>query len=118
MITEASNYDPVEQPCRSLTPAALGLSKAITDDLLIVISAPRFVLRLISEFSELQFLLARWHLLSWVMDWPELEKTCLKLLDQPDLRVPSEDLKYLNIDYTQFDEIEDLGDDAAVVICC
>ena len=86
MITEASNYDPVEQPCKSLTPEALGLSKPITDDLLIVISAPR------------------WHLLSWVMDWPELERTCLKLLNNPELRLPSEELKYLNIDYTQFDE--------------
>ena len=38
------------------------------------------------------------------MDWPDLEKTCLKLLDNPGLRVPSEELKYLNIDYTQFDE--------------
>ena len=103
MITEASNYDPVEQPCKSLTPAALGLSKAITDDLLIVISAPRFVLSLRSWLL-LQFLLPRWHLLSWVMDWTELEKTCLKLLENPQLRVPSEELKYLNIDYTQFDE--------------
>ena len=58
----------------------------MTDDLLIVISAPR------------------WHLLSWVMDWPELERTCLKLLNNPELRLPSEELKYLNIDYTQFDE--------------
>ena len=49
-------------------------------------------------------MLTRWHLLSWVMDWPDLEKTCLKLLDNPGLRVPSEELKYLNIDYTQFDE--------------
>ena len=86
LITEASNYDPLDQPCQSLTPEALGLPAAITDDLLIVISAPR------------------WHLLSWVMDWPDLERTCLKLLEKPSLRVPSEDLKYLNIDYTQFDE--------------
>ena len=38
------------------------------------------------------------------MDWPDLEKTCVKLLEDPSIRIPSEDLKYLNIDYTQFDE--------------
>ena len=58
----------------------------MTEDLLIVISAPR------------------WHLLSWVMDWSQLERKCVELLEDPSIRVPKEELKYLNIDYTQFDE--------------
>ena len=41
LITEASNYDPLDEPCKSLTPKQLNLSKQITDDLLIVLSAPR-----------------------------------------------------------------------------
>ena len=41
LITEASNYDPLDEPCKSLTPTQLNLSKQITDDLLIVLSAPR-----------------------------------------------------------------------------
>merc|ERR1712083_124293 len=41
-------------------------------------------------------------MLSWVMAWPELERSCVNLLNNPTLREPIEDLKYLNIDYTQF----------------
>ena len=44
LITEASNYNPLDTPCKSLTPEALHLSKQMTDDLLIVISAPRSVI--------------------------------------------------------------------------
>ena len=43
-------------------------------------------------------------MLSWVMDWRELEQKCVALLENPKLRVPEDELKYLNIDYTQFDE--------------
>ena len=86
LITEAENYDPTVQPCQSLSPEALGLSPEITSDLMILISAPR------------------WHLLSWVLEWPELQRTCAKLLANPSIRIPSEELKFLNIDYTQFDE--------------
>merc|ERR1719507_114951 len=86
LITEAANYDPTVQPCQSLSPEALGLSPEITSDLMILISAPR------------------WHLLSWVLEWPDLQRTCAKLLANPSLRIPSEELKFLNIDYTQFDE--------------
>ena len=86
LITEAANYDPTVQPCQSLSPEALGLSPEITSDLMILISAPR------------------WHLLSWVLEWPDLQRTCAKLLANPSLRIPNEELKFLNIDYTQFDE--------------
>jgi len=84
LITEAANYNPLDVPCRSLQPDVLNLSRQLTDDLLIVISAPR------------------WHMLSWVMAWPELHTKCADLLKDPTLRDPIEDLKYLNIDYTQF----------------
>jgi len=86
LITEASNYNPLDDPCKSLSHENLGLSKDITDDLLIVIAAPR------------------WHLLSWVMDWSELQSTCAKLLANPSIREYNQELKFLNIDYTQFDE--------------
>ena len=42
--------------------------------------------------------------MSWVMDWKELNAKCIQLLENPSLRIPNEELKYLNIDYTQFDE--------------
>ena len=76
LITEAANYDPTVQPCQSLSPEALGLSPEITSDLMILISAPR------------------WHLLSWVLEWPDLQRTCAKLLANPSLRIPSEELKF------------------------
>ena len=34
----------------------------------------------------------------------ELERACANLLANPKLREPCEELKFLNIDYTQFDE--------------
>ena len=52
----------------------------------------------------IMIIVSRWHLLSWVMEWPELERKCVKLLEDPSIRLPKEELKYLNIDYTQFDE--------------
>ena len=63
LVTEASNYDPVKAPLKSLTAKALGLSNTkLMDDLLIIIDGPR------------------WHLLTWVLDWPKLEEQCQALL--------------------------------------
>jgi len=84
LVTEAANYNPLDAPCVSLQPETLNLPPTLTDDLLTIISAPR------------------WHMLSWVMSWRELHKACTDLLENPTLREPIEDLKYLNIDYTQF----------------
>jgi len=84
LVTEAANYNPLDKPCKSLDATTLNLPATLTDDLLIVISAPR------------------WHMLTWVMAWPDLLKACNNLLKNPKLREPTEDLKYLNIDYTQF----------------
>ena len=86
MITEAANYDPVRAPLQTLTPKALRLPKQIVSDLLVVIESPR------------------WHLLSWVLDWHTLEERCLSLKANPELKNPGQELKYLVIDYTQFDE--------------
>ena len=49
----------------------------------------------------------RWHLLSWVLDWPTLQDRCSGLLKDPESRLPGgikRELKYLVIDYTQFEE--------------
>ena len=49
----------------------------------------------------------RWHLLSWVLDWPTLSDRCSALLKDPEIRIPGgikKELKYLVIDYTQFEE--------------
>ena len=87
LVTEAKNYDPVKAPLKSLTAKALGLSNTkLMDDLLIIIDGPR------------------WHLLTWVLDWPKLEEQCQALLRDPNIRRPTKELKYLVIDYTQFDE--------------
>ena len=67
LVTEAKNYDPVKAPLKSLTAKALGLSNTkLMDDLLIIIDGPR------------------WHLLTWVLDWPKLEEQCQALLRYTD----------------------------------
>ena len=38
------------------------------------------------------------------MDWTKLLAMCQKLLEDPTMREPNLDLKFLNIDYTQFDD--------------
>lgn len=85
VFAEAANYDPIGLPLRSATPEALGLPKHLVGDLLIVIESPR------------------WHLLSWVLDWPTLRERCQRLLSNPKLKNPRQELKYLVVNYTQFD---------------
>ena len=70
----------------SFTAQKLNLHPRIVADLLICINS------------------SRWHLLSWVMDWPSLEEKCRSLLENPEIRKQDSELKYLVIDYTQFDE--------------
>ena len=87
MVTEAKNYEPVQPPLKTMTSKALGITnERLVDDLLMMINAPR------------------WHLLSWVLDWPQLEEQCQALLQNQDIRRPVKELKYLVIDYTQFDD--------------
>ena len=38
------------------------------------------------------------------MDWPTLEEKCKNLLENPEIRKQDSELKYLVIDYTQFDD--------------
>ena len=85
VVTSRPDYDPLAPPldvfrCDDVVPL-----DQLTD-LLVQLSA------------------ARWALLSWALDWPELEDNCKKLLASPQSRYAREDLKYLVIDYTQFDE--------------
>ena len=88
LVTQAKNYDPGdEDPLKTMTPEAFGIERqSVVDNLLTMVNAPR------------------WHLLSWVLDWPQLEEQCQALLRNPDIKRPTKELKYLVIDYTQFDE--------------
>ena len=87
LVTEAKNYDPVQPPLKTMTAKSLGIKRPrLVEDLLMMINAPR------------------WHLLSWVLDWPQLEEQCQALLRNPDIKRPTKELKYLVIDYTQFDD--------------
>ena len=86
LITESSNYNPVATPCPSFTPGKLGLNQRLVSDLLTVVNSPR------------------WHPLSWVLDWATLQDRCMDLLKTPEKRHPTQELKYLVIDYTQFDD--------------
>jgi hypothetical protein len=36
----------------------------------------------------------RWHLLSWVIAWNELEQTCIKLLNDPTLRYITKNITF------------------------
>ena len=85
LFSEASNYDPVGLPLQSVTPQALGLPSQLVADLLVVIESPR------------------WHLLSWVLDWSKLKERCVRLMSNPLLKNPRQELKYLVINYTQFE---------------
>lgn len=85
VLTESKNYDPLNPPTKAFQDG-LDVSMQLISDLLIVINAPR------------------WHLLSWVLSWKILKERCLHLLQNPNCRFSSQELKYLVIDYTQFDE--------------
>lgn len=83
VLTASLTYDPLTDPM-----AVFGMDDIPSDlisDLLIVVNSPR------------------WHLLSWVHPWKVLRERCQHLLKSP-LNRESQDLKYLVIDYTQFDD--------------
>ena len=42
--------------------------------------------------------------MSWLFDWATLSERCQALLGNPKIKSISDELKYLVIDYTQFDE--------------
>lgn len=68
-----------------LVPQALGLSEQLCDDLVVVLSGPRYMY------------------LSWVLEWNELKTACKAYLeDARNSRNVVKELKYLHIDYSQF----------------
>ncbi|XP_050737679.1 mucin-17-like isoform X2 [Eriocheir sinensis] len=79
------NYDVLTQPSQVLDAEVLGMTKELCDDLAVVLSCPR------------------WQVLSWMLDWNELSKICGQYLKDADsAKNMTKELKYLNIDYSQF----------------
>lgn len=79
------NYDVLTQPNQVLDAEVLGMTKELCDDLAVVLSCPR------------------WQVLSWMLDWNELSKICGQYLKDADsAKNMTKELKYLNIDYSQF----------------
>lgn len=85
-IQESNNYDVFSAPNKVLDDAEkLGLSPQLCDDLAVVLSNPRY------------------HVLSWILEWSDLSNLCEKyLVNSEGMRNLNKELKYLNIDYTQF----------------
>lgn len=84
-VTGSANYDEKSVPNQVLDAEKLGLSPQLCDDLAVVLSSPRY------------------HMLSWVLDWKELNSLCERYLENAEeMRNTNKELKYLNIDYSQF----------------
>lgn len=84
-VTGSANYDERSVPSQVLDGEKLGLSPQLCDDLAVVLSSPRY------------------HMLSWVLDWKELKTLCERYLENAEeMRNTNKELKYLNIDYSQF----------------
>lgn len=84
-VTGSANYDEKSVPSQVLDGEKLGLSPQLCDDLAVVLSSPRY------------------HMLSWVLDWKELKNLCERYLENAEeMRNTNKELKYLNIDYSQF----------------
>lgn len=84
-VTGSANYDEKTVPNQVLDAEKLGLSPQLCDDLAVVLSSPRY------------------HMLSWVLDWKELNALCERYLENAEeMRNTNKELKYLNIDYSQF----------------
>ncbi|XP_029177143.1 LOW QUALITY PROTEIN: uncharacterized protein LOC114945203 [Nylanderia fulva] len=83
--SEPVNYDEKSVPSQVLDGEKLGLSPQLCDDLAVVLNSPRF------------------NLLSWVLDWKELKNSCEQYLENAEeMRNTNKELKFLNIDYSQF----------------
>ncbi|XP_070157004.1 serine-rich adhesin for platelets isoform X2 [Polyergus mexicanus] len=84
-VASSTNYDEKSVPSQVLDGEKLGLSPQLCDDLAVVLNSPRF------------------NLLSWVLDWKELKNSCEQYLENAEeMRNTNKELKYLNIDYSQF----------------
>ncbi|XP_045603213.2 LOW QUALITY PROTEIN: serine-rich adhesin for platelets [Procambarus clarkii] len=85
LLSRCQNYDVLTHPNQVLDADQLGLTKELCDDLAVVLSSPR------------------WQVLSWMRDWSELSKICERYLNDADsAKNMTKELKYLNIDYSQF----------------
>ncbi|XP_046406696.1 uncharacterized protein LOC124171566 isoform X2 [Ischnura elegans] len=95
-LSESSNplnYDVLSAPNEVLNADKLGLTSQLCDDLAVVLSGPR------------------WHMLSWMLDWSHLSSLCERYLkDRDGMRNVTKELKYLNIDYSQFKDKPVAGD--------
>ncbi|KAF4533507.1 hypothetical protein B566_EDAN000992, partial [Ephemera danica] len=84
-VTQALNYDVLNAPNQVLDAEQLGVTQALCDDLAVIISSPR------------------WHILSWVLEWYELEPLCKKYLADPEgTRYVIKELKHVEVDYELF----------------
>ena len=84
-VTGSANYDEKSVPNQVLDGEKLGLSPQLCDDLAVVLSSPRY------------------HMLSWVLEWKELNSLCERYLENAEeMKNTNKELKYLNIDYSQF----------------
>lgn len=85
-LTSRWNYNPETHPMKAFQVPLFEGHSTLLSDLLIVLNAPR------------------WHLLSWLHDWELLESRCRALMADIKVKATPEELEYLVIDYTQFDE--------------
>ncbi|XP_014213027.1 mucin-19 [Copidosoma floridanum] len=84
-MTGSANYDEKAVPNQMLDGEKLGVSPQVCDDLAVVLSSQRY------------------HVLTWWLDWKELSELCERYLENAEeMRNTNRELKYLNIDYSQF----------------
>lgn len=104
-LTSAPHYNPTVPPFKAF----------LTEEFKVVTLIKFYFIRSIYGhlFQDCETLLSdllitinspRWHLLSWLFDWSTLSERCQSLLGNPKIKSISDELKYLVIDYTQFDE--------------
>ncbi|XP_053636193.1 serine-rich adhesin for platelets isoform X2 [Cherax quadricarinatus] len=85
LLSQCRKFDVLTHTNQVLDADQLGLTKELCDDLAVVLSSPR------------------WQVLSWMRDWSELSKICERYLNDADsAKNTTKELKYLNIDYSQF----------------
>ena len=83
--TDSSRQDDKSVTNPALDAQKLGLTPQLCDDLAVVLNSPRY------------------QMLNWVLEWKELHALCEKYLENAEeMGNTDKELKYLNIDYSQF----------------
>ncbi|XP_031778568.1 serine-rich adhesin for platelets isoform X5 [Nasonia vitripennis] len=83
--TDLADCDEKAVASQVLNSEKLGLSPQLYDDLAVVLSSQRY------------------HVLTWCLEWKELSELCERYLENAEeMRNTNKELKYLNIDYSQF----------------